>query len=396
MSASNQQTLADSGANDRPPMLEKVNYISWESRLRRFLDNKLEDGEWMWRSIQKGPYVRLMIHDPDDTTQQIIKPLSKMTEINKKQYTADVGVMNYLLQAIPNDIYNSVDACKNAKEMWERVKRLMYGSEVTNHVRHSRLMDEFDKFAAKEGESLEYVYERLTTLVNIIDRNNVRPISVLITTKFLNSSKEKKATKNHDPLALLAQSNASSSQSHANSSFSPQPYYVINPSSVVDSEYEYQGELQEDSQEDKLTIAMINQAVVQDGNGNDDSNQIVQHVPRIDSTLGKANIQCYKCNEKGNYARDCQKPRVRDAKCFREQMLLAMKDEFESNLNNEENDFLLDKSYGEDTMEELTDVVMLMARIQTVDGNAETVPSYDAKAVSEVNASSKFHKQVVM
>ncbi|GJX43877.1 hypothetical protein Tco_0260553 [Tanacetum coccineum] len=86
-----------------------------------------------------------------------------MTEINKKQYTVDVRVMNYLFQAIPNDIYNSLDACKNAKEMWERIKRLMYGSEVTNHVRHSRLMDEFDKFAAKEGESLESMYESVTS-----------------------------------------------------------------------------------------------------------------------------------------------------------------------------------------------------------------------------------------
>ncbi|GKE89735.1 hypothetical protein Tco_1567210 [Tanacetum coccineum] len=123
-------------------MLEKGNYIPWESRFRRFLDNKLEDRERM--------------------------------------------VMNYLLQAIPNDIYNSVDACKNAKEMWERIKRLMFGSEVTCHVRHSRLMDEFDEFALKEGESLESVYERLTTLVNIMDHNNVHPISVSVNTKFFN------------------------------------------------------------------------------------------------------------------------------------------------------------------------------------------------------------------
>ncbi|GJW01329.1 hypothetical protein Tco_1556580 [Tanacetum coccineum] len=45
-------------------------------------------------------------------------------------------------------------------------------------------------------------------------------------------------------------------------------------------------------------------------------------------------------------------------------------------------------------MEELTAAVMLMDRIQPVDGNAKTVPSYDAKAVSEVNASSKVHEQV--
>ncbi|GJR00830.1 hypothetical protein Tco_0523814 [Tanacetum coccineum] len=109
-----------------------------------------------------------------------------MTAGNKSQYIANVKVMNYLLQAIPNDIYNSLDACKNAKEMWERIKRLMFGSKVTSHVRHSRLMDKFDKFAPKEGESLESVYERLTTLVDIMDLNNVRPIPVSINTKFLN------------------------------------------------------------------------------------------------------------------------------------------------------------------------------------------------------------------
>ncbi|GKE60943.1 hypothetical protein Tco_1511310 [Tanacetum coccineum] len=272
MSASNQQTLADSGANERPPMSEKGNYIPWES----------------WP----------MIPDPDDTREQIIEPLSKMTEINKKQYIADVRVMNYLLQAIPNDIYNSMDACKTAQKMWERIKRLMYGSDVTNHVRHSRLMDEFDKFAAKEGELLDSVYERLTTLVNIMDRNNIRLIPMSINTKFLNclqpgwrkyvtivchnqtgdavsydqlydslmqfephiqASKVKRAARNHDPLALLAHSNASSSQSHASLSYSnsPQPYYVTHPSSIVDYEEDYQGELQGDSQEDKLTTAMM-------------------------------------------------------------------------------------------------------------------------------------------
>ncbi|GJR68763.1 retrovirus-related pol polyprotein from transposon TNT 1-94 [Tanacetum coccineum] len=117
-------------------------------------------------------------------------------------------------------------------------------------------------------------------------------------------------------------------------------------------------------------------------------------VPRIESTPRKANVQCYNCNEKGHYARDCQKPRVHDAKYFREQMLLAMKDEARSNLDNKENDFMLNTSYGEDTMEELTAAVMLMARIQPADGNAENVPSYYAKAISEVNASSKVHEQV--
>ncbi|GKF12752.1 hypothetical protein Tco_0050678, partial [Tanacetum coccineum] len=75
-------------------------------------------------------------------------------------------------------------------------------------------------------------------------------------------------------------------------------------------------------------------------------------------------------------------------------MLLAIKDEAGSNLNNRENDFMLDTSYEEETMEELTAALMLMARIQPADGNAETVSSYVAKVVSEVNSSSKVHEQV--
>ncbi|GJT40785.1 hypothetical protein Tco_0940650 [Tanacetum coccineum] len=115
----------------------------------------------------------------------------------------------------------------------------MDGSEITTHVRHLRLMDEFDKFTAKEGESLDSVLESLTTLVNIIDCNNVRTIPVTINTKFLNrlqpewskyvtmlvqfephvlASREKKAAKNHDPLDLIANLNASSSHFHTNSS----------------------------------------------------------------------------------------------------------------------------------------------------------------------------------
>ncbi|GKB95358.1 hypothetical protein Tco_0981495, partial [Tanacetum coccineum] len=65
-----------------------------------------------------------------------------------------------------------------------------------------------------------------------------------------NASKAKKAVRNHDPLALVA-SYAYSSNSHASSSYSrsPQPYYVTHPSSVIDSDVDYQGEIQGDAQE---------------------------------------------------------------------------------------------------------------------------------------------------
>ncbi|GJZ44722.1 hypothetical protein Tco_0592318 [Tanacetum coccineum] len=382
--------------------LKKGKYIPWESRFRWFLDNKLEDRERMWKSIQNGPYQRPMVVDLTNHTVPILEPLSKMTK---------------------------VDACKNAKEMWEQIKRLMHGSEITTYVRHSRLMDEFDKFAAKEGESLDSVHERLTTLVNIMDLNNVCLIPVVINIKFLNwlqpewskyvtmvrhnqagsavsydvlydslvqfephvlASRAKKAAKNHDLLALIAHSNASSSHSHAKSYYSPQRYYVTHPLSVIDYGDEYQGELQGDSQKDKLTTAMMNQVVVQDGRV-DIQTKNACYGGNVNKNAGRNKIQGFNTGNAGDESN--QKPKVLDAKYFREQMLLAMKDEAGSNLNNEENDFMLDTSYGED-LEELTAAVMLMARLQPTDDNAENVPSYDAKAVSQVHASSKVHEQV--
>nr|GEY16050.1 hypothetical protein [Tanacetum cinerariifolium] len=359
---SNQQTLVDSGANERPSMHEKGNYIPWESRFRRFLDNKLKDRERMWNSIQNGPYQRPMVVDPTNLTVPILEPLSKMTK------------------------------------------------------------DEFVKFAAKEGESLDSVHERLTTLVNIMDHNNVRPIPVAINTKFLNclqpewskyvtmvrynqtgsvvsydvlydqlvqfephvlASRAKKATNNHDHLALIAHSNAPSLHSHAKSSYSSQPYYVTHPSSVINYDDDYQWELQGNSQEDKLTTAMMMVELTY-------KPRMHVMVKMLTTMQGETELkgliqemQCYNYNEKGHYARECQKPKVCDSKYFREQMLLAMKDEAGSNLGNEENDFMLDTSYREE-LEELTATVMLMAQIQPADKNAMTVPSYDATAVSSV------------
>ncbi|GJV72870.1 gag-pol polyprotein [Tanacetum coccineum] len=77
----------------------------------------------------------------------------------------------------------------------------------------------------------------------------------------------------------------------------------------------------------------------QQGNG---SNATVQRHPRMSASSGNAhNVQCYNCNEKGHYERVCPNPRVHDSNYFKEQMLLAKKDEDVIDLNIKENDFLL-------------------------------------------------------
>ncbi|GJS81885.1 hypothetical protein Tco_0748426 [Tanacetum coccineum] len=197
----------------------------------------------------------------------------------------------------------------------------MFCSDVTSHVRHSRLMDEFDRFTAKEGESLESLYERLTTFVNIMDRNNVRPIPVSINTKFLN--------------CLQPEWSKYVTMVPHNQTGDTVSYDELNQAVIQDGRVDIQTKNAGYGGNGDINTRRQNKnQAFNVGTGNDESNQIVQRVPRIESTPGKY---------------------------FREQMLLAMKDEAGSNLKDEKNDFMLDNSYGDETLEELTVVVIMMA-----------------------------------
>nr|GEU32579.1 hypothetical protein [Tanacetum cinerariifolium] len=67
-------------------------------------------------------------------------------------------------------------------------------------------------------------------------------------------------------------------------------------------------------------------------------------------------------------------------------MLMALKNKVGGNLNGEENDFMLDNAYGDDTLKELSETLIMMAHIQPADNKADAEQKYNAKAISEVNA----------
>ncbi|GJU80461.1 hypothetical protein Tco_1282826 [Tanacetum coccineum] len=139
-----QQSLADAGSETRPPMLERV--------------SKLETAE----DLQGDA----LLH-----------------------YDVEIELMNLILLSIPNDIYNSVDACTSAKEMWKRVKGLMRGTIQNNVDRVTRFTNKFDPFIAEPGEALVFVYNRFAQLMNDLETNDMHFPIVTINTKFLNSLK---------------------------------------------------------------------------------------------------------------------------------------------------------------------------------------------------------------
>ncbi|GJT75696.1 hypothetical protein Tco_1042421 [Tanacetum coccineum] len=157
-------TLAEfmivSGADNRPPMLDKPQYESWKIRMELYIQ---EDGT-----------IRL-------------KTYEELSDKEKLQADCDLKATNIVLQGLPPNFYALVNHNKIAKDIWDRVKLLMQGTSLSRQEREFNLYDEFDKFSYVKGETLYQYYLRFAQLINDINIIQMTMQPVQVNTKFLNS-----------------------------------------------------------------------------------------------------------------------------------------------------------------------------------------------------------------
>ncbi|GJZ19320.1 hypothetical protein Tco_0555910 [Tanacetum coccineum] len=99
------------GDENRPLMIEKSVYDSWASCLRLFIKGK-------------------------KNAQQL-------------QDDCDVQATNIILHGLPPDVYELVNHQEAAKDIWDKVKLLMKGTELSYQERECKLYNLFDKFASQ-------------------------------------------------------------------------------------------------------------------------------------------------------------------------------------------------------------------------------------------------------
>ncbi|GJY35069.1 retrovirus-related pol polyprotein from transposon TNT 1-94 [Tanacetum coccineum] len=83
-----------------------------------------------------------------------------LSDTEKKRYDADVRATNIVLQGLPKDIYKLINHNIEAKAIWDNVKMLLAGSELTKEDRESHLYDEFERFKMLPGENINEYYVR--------------------------------------------------------------------------------------------------------------------------------------------------------------------------------------------------------------------------------------------
>ncbi|GJR81972.1 hypothetical protein Tco_0152757 [Tanacetum coccineum] len=111
-------TLADkailSGADNRPPMLEKDMYDSWKSIMELYMMNR-QHGRMILESVENGPLIWPSIEENGVTRP---KKYSELSATEAIQADCDIKATNIILQGLPPEVYALVSNHKVAKELW--------------------------------------------------------------------------------------------------------------------------------------------------------------------------------------------------------------------------------------------------------------------------------------
>nr|GEW60790.1 hypothetical protein [Tanacetum cinerariifolium] len=227
-------------SDTRPPMLDRTDFASWQQRIRLYCRGK-ENKVNILKAIDEGPYqigtVQETLSESTEGAPQFGPERPRvyfgLTPEEKDWYNVDIRATNLLLQGIPKDIYTLINHYTDAKDIWDNVKMLLEGSELTKEDRESQLYDDFEHFRQHKGESIHDYYVRFAKLIN--DMRNIKMIMsrMQLNSKFETHAKENKmmlkrfSQNTVDPLALM--SNVSNPQRYSPSSLTSSSTQVLLP-----------------------------------------------------------------------------------------------------------------------------------------------------------------------
>ncbi|GJW89791.1 hypothetical protein Tco_0167344 [Tanacetum coccineum] len=146
------------GSDTRPPMLDRTDFASWQQRIRLYCRGK-ENGVNILKSIDEGPFQMGTIRDT----------LAEGTE----------GLLK--------DIYTLINHYTKAKDIWDNVKMLLEGSELTKEDRESQLYDDFEHFRQNKGETIHDYYVRFAKLINDMRNIKMTMSRMQLNSKFVNN-----------------------------------------------------------------------------------------------------------------------------------------------------------------------------------------------------------------
>ncbi|GJU38084.1 hypothetical protein Tco_1186438 [Tanacetum coccineum] len=120
------ENVIAAGATNRPPMLEKSMYNSWQCRMLLYIRGK-EHGKDLLDSVLHGPFQYGIVVENGITRPRTFEEVTNKKKIHNE---CDIRATNIVLQGLFSDVYNLVNHRTVAKEIWDTIKLLMEGTKL--------------------------------------------------------------------------------------------------------------------------------------------------------------------------------------------------------------------------------------------------------------------------
>nr|GFA46488.1 integrase, catalytic region, zinc finger, CCHC-type, peptidase aspartic, catalytic [Tanacetum cinerariifolium] len=91
------------------------------------------------------------------------------------------------IMGLPKDIYTLINHYTDAKYIWDNVKMLLEGFELTKEDRESQLYDDFEHFQQHKGETIHDYHVRFAKLINDMRNIKMTMSRMQLNSKFVNN-----------------------------------------------------------------------------------------------------------------------------------------------------------------------------------------------------------------
>nr|GEU61701.1 integrase, catalytic region, zinc finger, CCHC-type, peptidase aspartic, catalytic [Tanacetum cinerariifolium] len=127
-------------------MLDMTDFASWQQCIRLYCQGK-ENGVNILKSIDERPFQMGTVQEPlaegtegaPHLGQERPRVYSDLSTEEMDWYNADIRATNILLQRLLKDIYTLINHYTDVKDIWDNVKMLLEGSELTKEDQESQL-----------------------------------------------------------------------------------------------------------------------------------------------------------------------------------------------------------------------------------------------------------------
>nr|GEV23426.1 retrovirus-related Pol polyprotein from transposon TNT 1-94 [Tanacetum cinerariifolium] len=171
-----------------------TDFASWQQRIRLHCRGK-ENGVNILKSIDEGPFqmgtFRETLAEGNKGFLHLCperaRVYSDLSPKDKERHNANIWATNMLLQGLPKDIYTLINHYTDAKDIWDNVKMLLEGSELTKKDRESQLYDDFEHIRQNKGDTIHDYHVSFAKLINDMQNIKMTMPRMHLNLKFINN-----------------------------------------------------------------------------------------------------------------------------------------------------------------------------------------------------------------